>query len=236
MNETLEELFVCIAEACHEANRQWCKINGDHSQLAWSDAEEWQRDSAVKGVKFRFENPDTVEDTQHNAWMADKVSSGWIYGEVKDATMKTHPCIVPFNELPEFQQRKDALFCAICDSMLPKNPNFNPETVGTGIPHIDPMGLGSPVSDNELTNALNDGKRIRLKGASWYVFKQVPSTVPASIIPKMSSLPPLVKEDLISKGNDLNYTHQFCSVQPDGNIQGFSLKFIDDKKDWEILD
>ena len=106
-----------IAIVCHAANRMWCEANDDTSQKHWNDAEQWQRDSAMKGVQFRLDNPDAGEDTQHNAWMADKVADGWIYGEVKDAELKTHPCIVPFNELPEFQQKKDALFCAIVDSL-----------------------------------------------------------------------------------------------------------------------
>jgi len=52
-----------------------------------------------------------------NAWLEDKKKDGWVYGEVKDAEAKTHPCIVPFEELPEFQKKKDALFCAIVDSL-----------------------------------------------------------------------------------------------------------------------
>lgn len=102
---------------CHAANKAWCEQYDDFSQKPWEEAEQWQRDSAVKGVQFRLDNPDAKEDSQHNAWMADKVNDGWVYGEVKDATAKTHPCIVPFNELPEFQQKKDRLFCAIVDAL-----------------------------------------------------------------------------------------------------------------------
>ncbi len=106
-----------IAKACHEANRVWCQANGDDTQKHWQDAEQWQRDSAILGVKFRTENPNAGHDAQHNAWMSDKVKDGWVYGEVKDAEAKTHPCIVPFDELPDFQRKKDALFCAIVDSL-----------------------------------------------------------------------------------------------------------------------
>lgn len=106
-----------IAIVCHEANKAWCETSGDNSQKHWEDAEQWQRDSAIKGVEFRIANPDAKEDSQHNAWMKDKVDSGWVYGEVKDADKKTHPCIVPFNKLPEFQQKKDKLFCAIVDAL-----------------------------------------------------------------------------------------------------------------------
>ena len=50
---------------------------------------------------------------EHNAWMADKVNDGWVFGEIKDAEKKTHP----FEEMPEFQQKKDALFCSIVDAL-----------------------------------------------------------------------------------------------------------------------
>lgn len=106
-----------IAMACHEANKVWCMSEGDYSQKHWNEAEEWQRDSAIKGVEFRLNNPDAKHDTQHNAWMADKINDGWGYGITKDAEKKTHPCIVPFEQLPLFQQKKDALFCAIVDAL-----------------------------------------------------------------------------------------------------------------------
>lgn len=68
-------------------------------------------------MKFRIDNPDAGKDSQHNAWMEDKVKDGWVFGEKKDAEAKTHPCIVPFDQLPEFQQKKDELFCAIVDAL-----------------------------------------------------------------------------------------------------------------------
>ncbi len=106
-----------IAVVCHQANKAWCEANGDKSQKDWNEAEGWQRSSAINGVEFRLNNPEAGKDSQHNAWMKEKVDAGWVYGEVKDAEAKTHPCIVPFEQLPEFQQKKDALFCAIVDAL-----------------------------------------------------------------------------------------------------------------------
>lgn len=106
-----------IAMTCHAANKAWCESEGDYSQKDWANAEQWQRDSAIKGVEFRLANPEAKHDAQHNAWMADKIKEGWVYGPVKDADKKTHPCIVPFEKIPLFQQKKDALFCAIVDAL-----------------------------------------------------------------------------------------------------------------------
>lgn len=114
MNEVNVE---AIAKVCHEANKAWCEANGDNSQKSWEEAEEWQKQSAVKGVEFKLYNPNAGNDAQHNAWMKDKIEDGWVYGEVKDANKKTHPCLVPFEQLPNFQQKKDALFCAIVDAL-----------------------------------------------------------------------------------------------------------------------
>lgn len=106
-----------IAMACHEANRVWCLSQGDDSQKPWAEAEEWQRESAIKGVEFRLANPDAPESAQHDAWSADKLAQGWVYGEKKDAVAKTHHCLVPFEQLPLFQQKKDKLFQGIVDAL-----------------------------------------------------------------------------------------------------------------------
>lgn len=111
------EDIATIATICHQANKAWCETEEDYSQKDWAEARDWQRESAITGVKFRLEHPDAAESAQHDAWSKDKLESGWVYGEVKDAEKKTHPCLVPFDELPEFQQKKDKLFCAIVDAL-----------------------------------------------------------------------------------------------------------------------
>lgn len=102
-----------IAEICHEANRLWCQSHGDMSQVPWMNAPDWQRESAVNGVIFIMQNPDAGDSASHDNWMREKLANGWVYGEVKDADAKTHPCLVPFVQLPPEQQAKDALFRSI---------------------------------------------------------------------------------------------------------------------------
>lgn len=121
MNETIHTVpelnILQIAMVCHQANKSWCEANEDYSQKNWEEAEDWQRQSAIKGVEFKLANPNAGHDAQHNAWLEDKVKDGWVYGDVKDTVAKTHPCIVPFDKLPEFQKKKDALFCSIVDAL-----------------------------------------------------------------------------------------------------------------------
>jgi hypothetical protein len=106
-----------IAMVCHEANRQHCRNNGDFTQAYWDEAPEWQKDSAYEGVKFALANPGAPDSSMHDAWMASKIADGWVYGEIKDAEAKTHPCLVPFDQLPLHQQQKDRLFMAIVKAL-----------------------------------------------------------------------------------------------------------------------
>lgn len=106
-----------IAKVCHEANRAYCGTLGDFSQKPWDQADEWQRESAIEGVRHRLANPDGTPESQHRAWLRSKQDDGWSYGEVKDPVSKIHPCFLPYDKLPPEQRRKDALFLAIVDAL-----------------------------------------------------------------------------------------------------------------------
>lgn len=102
-----------IARACHEVNRAYCQALGDFSQQDWESAPQWQRDSALMGVHLHLEHPEAGPEASHESWMQQKLDEGWVYGEVKDPEAKTHPCLVPFDQLPREQQAKDFLFRAV---------------------------------------------------------------------------------------------------------------------------
>jgi len=55
-----------------------------------------------------------------------------------------------------------------------------------------------------------------------FIFRQVPSEVPAAVIPRMSSLPDSVKAELIRRGGSIRYQNQWCIVHPSGTIEGWS--------------
>ena len=99
-----------IARVCHEVNRAYCQALGDMSQPTWDDAPQWQRDSAMLGVKLHTENPAAGAQASHESWMAQKVAEGWVYGPEKNPELKQHNCIVPFADLPVAQQAKDFIF------------------------------------------------------------------------------------------------------------------------------
>lgn len=106
-----------IARVCHEVNRAYCEALGDHSQVPWEQAPDWQIESAFDGVHLHLHNPDAGPQASHESWMNCKLKDGWKYGPVKDAVKKEHPCIVPFDQLPVEQQAKDFIFRAVVHSL-----------------------------------------------------------------------------------------------------------------------
>ena len=107
---------VQIARVCHEVNRAFCQSIGDYSQPRWDDAPQWQKSSAIDGVNSYIDEAKTPAQ-MHQSWYDQKVADGWVYGEVKDANAKTHPCMVPYDELPEQQRTKDHLFIAVVETL-----------------------------------------------------------------------------------------------------------------------
>lgn len=113
MKFTIEE----IAAVAHSVNRAYCQSIGDDSQPMWKDAPEWQRDSAVNGVKAHIANPDMTPEGSHESWLAQKAAEGWKFGPVKNPETKEHPCFVPYAELPENQKAKDYLFRGVVHAL-----------------------------------------------------------------------------------------------------------------------
>jgi hypothetical protein len=102
-----------IARAAHEINRIYCSALGDDSQSDWDSAPEWQRQSAINGVRFHLSNENVTPEQSHECWLREKLAAGWTYGLVKDADKLEHPCCVEYDELPLAQRAKDSLFSAV---------------------------------------------------------------------------------------------------------------------------
>lgn len=106
-----------VARVAHEINKAYCESIGDNSQPVWEDAPDWQKSSAIAGVKFHLENPTAGPDASHNNWWQQKKEEGWKYGPEKNPETKEHPCCVPYDELPVSQRTKDYLFKQIVHSL-----------------------------------------------------------------------------------------------------------------------
>lgn len=106
-----------LAMIAHEANRATCAAMGDHSQKPWHDAPQWQRDSAIAGVRGILSGEITTPEESHESWLAAKHEAGWTYGATKDETKKTHPAMVSYDKLPIPQQVKDYVFQAVVSAV-----------------------------------------------------------------------------------------------------------------------
>lgn len=104
-----------IAQVCHGANRAYCDAIGDHSQVDWNDAPDWQKTAAFESVQHVLSGETPAQ--LHESWCASKVRDGWSLGDVKDAGAKTHTCLVPYPDLPLEQRLKDALFHAVVNEL-----------------------------------------------------------------------------------------------------------------------
>ena len=43
----------------------------------------------------------------HEVWAQTRISQGWTYGEERNDAEKKHPCLVPYEELPEEEKEYD---------------------------------------------------------------------------------------------------------------------------------
>lgn len=65
--------------------------------------------SLMTGTKYVLENPATTAEENHNIWMEAKKNQGYTYGEVLDIEKKTHPSMIPFENLSDVEKRKDEM-------------------------------------------------------------------------------------------------------------------------------
>lgn len=98
-----------MCKVAHETNRLFCEFNEDFSQPTWENAPDWMIEATYDSVATLIENPHYSSKEEHDRWKQAKLDDGWVYGEVKDAEKKTHPCLVEYDELPRDQKFKDYL-------------------------------------------------------------------------------------------------------------------------------
>lgn len=112
------DMIARIARVCHEANRAYALETGEDPSTVWpgwDEAPDEIHASALEGVAKALAG--ATPEQLHESWCAAKLVAGWTFGTVRDNAAKRHPCLVPYEELPEAQRRKDALFSAIVGAL-----------------------------------------------------------------------------------------------------------------------
>lgn len=106
-----------ISRTVHEALRGWAAAHGQHDIPAWDEAPDWMHASTRESVLHALENGGADGRSQHDQWLAQKTRDGWAHGPVKDAAAKTHPLMIPYDQLPDWERRKDALINALARAL-----------------------------------------------------------------------------------------------------------------------
>ncbi len=48
-----------------------------------------------------------MSENVHEVWSETRINQGWTYGEQRNDELKTHPCLIPYDELPESEKEYD---------------------------------------------------------------------------------------------------------------------------------
>ena len=104
---------------------------------SWEQRDEKFRKQFVDIIKkyLSMEKLPTPEEA-HDSWMDAYFKMGWTYGEVRDMEKKTHPDLLPFNELGQAERDKDAIFLAfvwLARKLLTQTTTPTQESLSTNI-------------------------------------------------------------------------------------------------------
>lgn len=64
----------------------------------------------TSGVELPDELLDLVEllsENTHDVWARGRLDEGWTFGPKRNDALKQHPCLVPYNQLPESEKDYD---------------------------------------------------------------------------------------------------------------------------------
>lgn len=84
--------------------------------VEWEKREEPFREQFYKVIERQCgEQRSKSPEELHGSWMQAYFAMGWVYGEEYNRENKIHPDLVPYAELEQREQDKDAVFVALCE-------------------------------------------------------------------------------------------------------------------------
>ncbi len=48
-----------------------------------------------------------LAENAHDLWAKQRLADGWVYGPKRDDAQKLHPCLVPYDDLPDSEKEYD---------------------------------------------------------------------------------------------------------------------------------
>lgn len=83
---------------------------------AWADRDEAFRAQFLRVIECQC-GPDRKDSPAelHADWVRAYEAMGWVYGPERSVERKTHPDMVPYDDLGQLERDKDAVFVALCE-------------------------------------------------------------------------------------------------------------------------
>jgi ryanodine receptor 2 len=63
--------------------------------------------STVKLSPSLQELLEKLAENAHDVWAAQRISQGWTLGPARDDAAKKHPCLIPYDQLPDTEKEYD---------------------------------------------------------------------------------------------------------------------------------
>jgi hypothetical protein len=84
--------------------------------VPWDQREEPFKEQFRQAIKRQC-GPDRCHypDQLHDDWRQAYLKMGWVCGPVYSREAKVHPDLVPYHQLGQLEQDKDAVFVALCE-------------------------------------------------------------------------------------------------------------------------
>lgn len=84
--------------------------------VEWKDREEPFKQQFLKVIERQSgEQRSKSPEELHGSWMQAYFTMGWIYGKEYSRENKTHPDLVPYEDLGQLERDKDAVFVELCE-------------------------------------------------------------------------------------------------------------------------
>ena len=84
--------------------------------VVWEEREEPFREQFYKVIERQCgEQRSKSPEELHGSWMQAYFAMGWVYGKEYSKENKIHPDLVPYADLQQQEQDKDAVFVALCE-------------------------------------------------------------------------------------------------------------------------
>ena len=157
-----EEIVELAAMTAHNVNNALRAGLGETVKPAWQDCLPSFRKTVMQGVLGVIQG--NGPEKSHESWTAAKAALGWTYGPVENEALKTHPCMVPYAQLPDAQKQKDTIFIATVKAVLAKGTPARVVDRCLGVRDPNFFSTGNLAVDELLGGGLRRGSCVLITG------------------------------------------------------------------------